>query len=675
MASAKTSLSSRSPDAQALAAAPARPGLALQPLITAIAAVAALYFGADIFIPLALALLVTFALSPVVSFLRRWRIPRVPAVILAVLGALVWIVVFLAIVATQLGTLADNLPNYQYNLTQKVRSLRDMNVGEGIIERATRVIDQLGREMEGQRRNASGLDAPTTLEPPAAEDGEEPEREPIPVVISQPAMAPLTMLTTFVVPLIEPIATIGIVIVVVIFMLIRREDLRDRFIRLVGSHDMQRTTTALQDAGRRVGQYLLMQLVVNVTYAIPIGVGLWLIGVPNAALWALMCLVLRFIPYIGPIVGAMFPLALSIAVAPGWSLFLWTAALFVTLELISNNFIEPLLYGSRTGMSPVAVILSAIFWTWLWGPVGLLLSTPLTVCLVVLGRHVPQFHFLDVLLGNEPVLSPSEQLYQRLIAGNPEEATERAEELLRDLSLVSFYDTVAMATLKRAEEDRSRGVLDDLRRERVAEGIETLVENLEDHEDGSVVVEEDEDEDEVEARTETEPAVTSGMPVVAVAGGRGNLDDAAASLMADLLERAGSEVTLVGHDELSSARTMRTDLADRDVILVSYLNDESSAHARYLVRRLRRQRNKAVIVVGFWREDTDAADAKRLRDAVKCDHVVQSLGEALALLRDIGAQDRIEEAVETDREEAPKRKPAPRKAARAKAPPKVVAEP
>ena len=230
-----------------------------------------------------------------------------------------------------------------------------------------------------------------------------------------------------------------------------------------------------------MARYLLSQLAVNVAYALPIGIGLWVIGVPNAPLWGLMALILRFIPYIGPIIASIFPLALALAVDPGWTMVLWTAALFVVLELVSNNVVEPWVYGSRTGLSPLAIIVAAIFWTWLWGPMGLLLSTPLTVCLVVLGRHVPQFEFLDVLLGNEPVLDPHQQLYQRLLAGDPTEATDRAEAYLEDNTILSFYETVAVPALALAEEDRSRGVLTDERRSRVAESAQALVDNLDDY--------------------------------------------------------------------------------------------------------------------------------------------------------------------------------------------------
>jgi predicted PurR-regulated permease PerM len=619
----------------------------LQPVIAAIAVVAALYFGRDIFVPLALALLLTFALSPVVSWLRRWRVPRIPAVMAAVAGALMAMLLFGAVVASQLATLAENLPLYQQNITMKVRAVREASVGEGIIQRASRMLETLGREIERDTET----DAPPTAGP-GEEAEDEPgsvEIEPIPVLIREPAKAPLELLRTIVGPLVEPVATGGIVLVFVIFMLIRREDLRDRFIRLMGASDIHRSTTALQDAGRRVGQYLLMQLVVNVTYAIPVGIGLWIIGVPNAVLWGLLALVLRFIPYVGPIIAALFPLALAVAVDPGWTMLVWAGALFVTLELISNNFVEPWLYGSRTGLSPVAIILAAIFWTWLWGPIGLLLSTPLTVCLVVLGRHVPQFQFLDVLLGNEPVLSPSEQLYQRLLAGDPDEATDRAEEFLRTRSLVDFYGEVAMPALILAEEDRARGVLDDARRERVADGVETLVDNLAEHVDVDPEDEDDTNEEKAE-RGSAATGVAEEPDAIArdivCAGGRGNLDDASVVMLADVLERAGATVAVVSHEEMVSGRASRIDLMGKELIIVGYLNEDSAAHARYVVRRLRRLRRDAVIAVAMWGEGADEAFAERMREKIRCDHVVGTIGQMLAVARDLGSEEEAREAAE-----------------------------
>ena len=355
----------------------------------------------------------------------------------------------------------------------------------------------------------------------------------------------------------------------------------------------------------------LMQLLVNVAYGIPIGIGLWLIGVPNPLLWGMLSVVLRFVPFIGPIIAAAFPLALSIAVDPGWTMLLWTAALFIVLEMISGNIVEPWLYGASTGLSSIAILAAAVFWTWLWGPVGLLLSTPLTVCLVVLGRHVPQFGFLNVLLGSEPVLEPAESLYQRLLAGDPDEATERAEEFLKSHPILTYYEEVAIPALSMFEHDRARGVLTDERRTLVAAAALTLVDNLSEHEDADCL------------RKRTRPrrtAITNRACAcfkgrgpdwqdrsVLCAGGRGNLDDVAAAILAQLLERRGIGTRVASFQAIATGTYASLDLSGIQVVCLSYMNPDSIAHARYAVRRLRRRTN-VPIVVGFW--SVDAADPK-----------------------------------------------------------------
>lgn len=606
------------------------------PLVTGIIAIGALYFARDIFIPLALALLLTFALAPLVTRLRRWSIPKPLAVMIVVISAFIGILGFGSVVAGQLGILAENLPSYQYNIEAKIRTIKEAQSGNTIFDKASKMVKRLGAEI-GKSDNVTPL--------PGAPVEASDEPEPMPVKIVDPELQPLEILQTVAGPLIEPIASAGIVIIFVIFMLMRREDLRDRFIRLVGAHDIHRTTLALDDAGQRVGQYLLMQLIVNVSYGIPVGIGLWIIGVPNPVLWGTLAMALRFIPYAGPVIAAVFPLLLSIAVDPGWSMLFWTAALFIVLELVSNNVVEPLLYGSKTGLSPVAILLAAVIWTWLWGTIGLFLATPLTVCLVVLGRHVPQFEFLDVLLGNEPVLQPAEQLYQRLLSGDPDEATERAEQYLEEETITTFYDKVGVAALGLAERDRARDVLEEPRRRRVAESALILVENLSEYEE-----EDDDDEDEAQEKAEkksapvklakvTEQKEIEDKPVktktVLCAGGHGNLDDAAAFMMADLLEREDIPVRFVFHDTLETPNISKLDLTGIDMIVVGYLNVSSTAHARYLVRRLRRRRAKLPIIIGFWgAEDTEAVDRQKLLASTKSSFVTLTLEETIDLINE-----------------------------------------
>ncbi|TPL96154.1 AI-2E family transporter [Mesorhizobium sp. B2-3-10] len=606
-----------------LSPAAPHPRTSLPNVATIVTTVAALYFGREVFLPIAIALLLTFALAPLVSALKRAGVPRIAAVIVSVLGAFAALALFSFIVATQVSELAQNIPVYQANILTKVRSLKETGVGGGIIARLSKVVERVGQEIDRQET------------PPPAATLEKP-REPVPVEIVS-RERPLEVLQNIVGPLISPLGSAGLIIVVVIFMLLEREDLRDRFIRLVGYGDLHRTTEALQDAGKRVGRYLLMQLVVNIVYAVPIAAGLWVLGIPNALLWGLLALGLRFVPYIGPAIGMLLPLFLALAVAPGWSLVLWTAALFVVMELITGNVVEPWLYGSRTGLSSLAIIVAAIFWTWLWGPLGLVLSTPLTVCLVVLGRHVPQFEFLDVLFGNEPVLEPHARLYQRLLAGDPDEATDHAEEMLEEKYLVEFYDKVAIPALLLGEQDRARGVMGDQQRRQVAESALVMVANLDDsaheeaeEEDGPPAAEEEPDDKDRSGEDETELPDGTDLSVLCT-GGRGELDDAAAAMLAQVLEVQGTTVSKAGFADMEPANIRRLELEGIDTVVVGFLNRDSVKHARFLVRRLKRAKAALRVGIVFWsqgpNEDKEAA-AKLARD-INADFVAHGMVDAV----------------------------------------------
>ncbi|AMY01316.1 AI-2E family transporter [Mesorhizobium ciceri] len=608
----------------ALSAAAPHPRTSLPNVAAIVTTVAALYFGREVFLPIAIALLLTFALAPLVAALKKLGIPRIAAVIASVLGAFAALGLFSFIVATQVSELAQNIPVYQTNILTKIRSLKETGVGGGILARLSKVVERVGQEIDRQDPSL-----------PAAAP-EKPPREPVPVEIVAHER-PLQVLQNVVGPLISPLGSAGLIIVVVIFMLLEREDLRDRFIRLVGYGDLHRTTEALQDAAKRVGRYLLMQLVVNIVYAIPIAIGLWALGIPNALLWGLLALALRFVPYIGPIIGMLLPLFLALAVAPGWSLVLWTAALFVVMELITGNVIEPWLYGSRTGLSPLAIIVAAIFWTWLWGPLGLILSTPLTVCLVVLGRHVPQFEFLDVLFGNEPVLEPHARLYQRLLAGDPEEATDHAEEMLEEKYLVEFYDKVAIPALLLGEQDRVRGVMGDLQRRQVAASALMLVANLDDsaqeeagEEEGPPVAAEASDDDDPGGEDETELPDGTDMSVLC-AGGRGELDDAAAAMLAQVLEVQGATVSKASFADMEPAGIRRLELETVDTVVVGFLNRDSIKHARFLVRRLKRAKAALRVGIVFWSEadSEDKETAGKLARDMNADFVAHGMVDAV----------------------------------------------
>jgi predicted PurR-regulated permease PerM len=601
-----------------VAPSPAGGAQTLSTLAVITATIVALYFGADILIPIALAVLLSFALAPLVNRLRRLGLPRVPAVLAVVLLAFLAIGGFGVLVGKQLAQLADNLPQYQETIRTKIRSLQIASPGGGFLERASSMLHELGQEIKNAQEASP---APATSGRVTIERATD---EPITVRVEEPPPSPFEVIENVALPLLAPIGTAGIVVVFVIFMLLEREDLRDRLIRLVSGGNLHQTTEAMNEAAKRVSRYLLMQLVVNASYGIPIGVGLWLIGIPNALLWGVLATVLRFVPYVGPFIAALFPIALAVAVDPGWSMLLWTVALFLGLELLSNNVIEPWLYGSSTGMSTVAILAAAVFWTTLWGPMGLLLSTPLTVCLAVIGRYVPQLAFLDVMLGSEPVLSPPERLYQRMLAGDPEEGEDIAEEFLEDHPLGVFYDEVGLPALRLAEADRAAKILGGATRVVVTESFIKVVAELADHDDDAT---EPADEDGAGPAVH-QPAWSPGKPVACIAG-RTGLDRAAAAMLAQLLERRGIGTMVLPADAVSGEGIRAVDLAGVELVCVSYLSAAGAAHARHACRRLRRRAPSARIMVGLWSgglANNKSADAAA---GLSADLVATSLAQAV----------------------------------------------
>jgi predicted PurR-regulated permease PerM len=602
---------------------PATPPLpappAHSPLLTAggiVLAIGGLYFGRDIFIPFALSILLGFALAPLVNRLRRLKLPRVAAVLLAVTLAFVLIGGIAYVVGRQVVQLADNLPSYQTTITQKIRSLQESAPGGGVVDRVTTTIQDLSKEISGPDKPAPSSSGPSL-------GGTAPAQEPITVRLERPEAQPLDIIRTVVGPLLAPLATAGLVIIFVIFILLEQEDLRDRFIKLAGAGDLQRSTQALNDAAARVSRYLLMQLVVNLTYGVPIGVALYVIGVPNAVLWGLLAAVLRFVPYLGPFLAALFPIALAVAVDPGWSMLLWVIGLFLLAELISNNVVEPWLYGSSTGLSSLAIIMAAIFWTTLWGPVGLFLATPLTVCLVVIGRYVPQLEFLGVLLGSDPVLAPEERLYQRLLAGNLEEAAEMAEDYVDEHSSREFYDHVAIPALRLAENDRQRSTTDTNYRRQVASTAICVVREIEEH------VREKAANDAEGADSSAEPAIGSGTPVLCIAG-RTELDGAAAEMLAQVLGERGIGTRILPPISVSEGALGQLDLTGVEVVCLSYLHPQPQVYARYICRRLRRRAPHVRFVVCCWNAPPHGGQSEDMSRQMQADAAIVSVETCVA---------------------------------------------
>ena len=539
--------------------------------------VAGLYFAREILVPFALAVLLSFMLTPLLRGLHRLRVPRGPAVAVTVLVGFLAVAGFVAVVAGELAGLARQLPVYEANLQSKIGALSAGFPGAGVLRRANDVV-----------RDLRGALARTTVHQAERAQNPEATKPPVPVVIRAPPATPLETVEGLVGPLLAPLATAGLVAVFVIWMLLHREDLRDRVLGL-GGGDLHRTTQAMDDAAERVSRYLTRQLTVNAGCALPIGIGLAVIGIPYAALWAAMVLLLRFLPYLGIVIAAAFPLALALALDPGWSLVAWTIALFVVVESVVANLIEPRLYGASTGLSPLAVIAAAVFWTWLWGPVGLLLSTPVTACLVVLGRHIPQLGFLGVLFGSEPALSAEQTFYQRLLAGDPEEACEQAEEFLKQGELAEFFDAVVVPALALAQADCDRGVLPPEKRAMVAAGVRGMLDDLCDE----------------PAQTETSAAVASARAVCVA--GRNELDEVAARLLSCLLQDAGCPAPVLPALALGDPGQPWPRLDETGLVCLSLVGSASPARVRYLVRRLRRRAPRAHLMVGLWGEGFDMA--------------------------------------------------------------------
>jgi predicted PurR-regulated permease PerM len=520
---------------------------------------AGLYFGADILVPLTLAALLGFVLDPLVNFLTRWRWPRALAVTVVMLftaGVLACTAVF---VGSQIAALSHDLPTYQSTIQKKLRTLRQTIVARRPFGDASSVLDVVEGEVDAARR------ALAPSKPAAATR----------VQVEPAAKSPLQSLMDLVGPVLKPVGTAGLVLVFLIFILLGRSDLRDRALRLVGGN-LHQTTDAMNEAAQRVSRYLTMQLLINLLYGLPFAVGLWLIGVPGAPLWGLLSITLRFLPYVGSIIGAVFPLTLAFAVDPGWDMFLWTAGLVLTLELISNNVAEPLLYGSSTGLGPLAVLVSATFWTVLWGPVGLVLATPLTVCLVVMGRHLPPLRFLDVLLGSDPVFDAPTRLYQRLLAGNVEEAIEQAECEVQHESLRRFYSATAVPALALALREQARCAPEH--RRRVQRGLSALVRDL---------------------RAAVPPVPAIGEPLLCI-GLRTDADNLAAQMLAHALAVEGLPAQALPATRVSAEQIPGLALGSTPGVVLVSAHPPPGVVARYVCRRLRREWPGVPLVISTW---------------------------------------------------------------------------
>ena len=599
-------------------------GSALTGVVFGCVIIACLYFGREVLVPIALAVLMSFLLAPPVRLLQGWRVPRGLAVIVVVVVAFAAIFSLGGLMVAEVNQLASDLPRYQSTLREKIQSLRGATAVTGTLERASEVLQELNSDLNMPKRGAPARAPPTP--------GGGPSSDAIQVEIAQPNSSALQTLGAIITSLVSPLTTSGIVVIFVIFILAQRQDLRNRLVRLAGSRDIQRTTAAFDDAAERLSRLFLTQVALNAGFGLVVGAGLWVIGVPSAPLWGMLAMIFRFLPYIGPVISAIFPLILAAAAGTGWAMVLWTAVLFVIVETIAGQIIEPLAYGHSSGLSPIAVITSATFWTWLWGPIGLILATPLTICLVVLGRHVDRLAFFTVILGDQPALMPAELVYQRMLARDPVEASEQARMFLREKSLLAYYEDVLLEGLKLAAADAERGLLDPERTLLIRDAVADIVDDLSDHKDipkpaGEAVAEALTNvarESPSETARELAGRGRTGKLVVCIPG-LGLIDEALALILTQLLERRGVDVRAEEAGAWSKSRVASLDVKDVALICLCYMETPSPAQMHFAVRRLRRKAPAAIILVALLGATSAVDDEEVVQALVKLDLIKSTL--------------------------------------------------
>jgi len=578
--------------------------------------VGALYVGKDILIPLALAALLTFLLSPLVSIFERW-VGRVASVLLIVLVLLAAVTAGGWVLTQQVIDLATKLPDYQQNIHHKLQSLQMPSTGR--FGRTSKAIQELEKDFPGSSGKDAAAHGSGRSEADSHPDGAgspgPSATKPMPVEIVTPADESARMVGGMASRMLGPFGTGALVLLLVIFMLLKREDVRGRLIRLIGQGHISSTTRAMEDAGTRVSRYLLMQLLVNFGFGTFIAIGLLFIGVPNAILWGILAAVLRFVPYIGTWIAAALPFTLSLAASSGWKMPLLALGLFVVLDLSISNAIEPLLYGSSTGVSSIALILAAVFWTWLWGTVGLVMATPLTVCLVVMGRHVPKLQFLSVLLSDEDALSRTEECYHRLLAGDLNGASRLSEKHLKEGTLGSLYDTILLPVVVEAEKDFAAGRLDEEQRTAVEQGLRDIITDNENLQQKDV------------------PTPSAAVTVhVACLPARTDRDEIAGAMLTQILQQGAFAAMNVPGKLTTGEAIGEVEKEHPDAVVISVVPPSTVIHARFLCAKLRARFSKLKIVVCLIGLPEAGEDASERLRAAGADDVVSSLEETVALL-------------------------------------------
>lgn len=552
--------------------------IVLTSTVVGIVVLAVLYWAQAVCIPVAMAVFFTFLLAPLVTALQRRGLGRTPSVLLVVLGAVLVLGVVIWIVTAQATSLVNEAPKYTENIIGKIKSLRQIGHGPG----TKRLAEMIG-EITGE------LASPSTNEGIADNAVHAPEKA-TEVMVQPESPAWLAALPTLLGRMAETLGGLAMALVLLAFMLLKREDLRNRLIRLIGHGRITATTKALDDASHRISRFLLMQLIVNGTFGMTVAVALLAIGVQYAILWGFLGFILRYIPYIGPWIAALPPILLSLAMFEGWLQPLLVIGLFLVIELVTSNVVEPRLYGHSIGVSEVALLVAAAFWAFLWGPIGLVLSSPLTVCLMVLGKHVPHLGFLDVLLGDEPVLAPDVMFYQRLLARDQDEATELVLTHIKTSSPEQVYDELLIPALNYAKRDRERDDVTETDEQFVLKATREILEDLGERHDAAGVA---------EARGVNGTEVNAKVGILACPA-RDEADRLGIIMLHQLLDPGKWEVEITAVETLTSEVVERVAEREPGLVCIGALPPGGLAHTRYLCKRLRARFPKIKIVVGRW---------------------------------------------------------------------------
>lgn len=587
-------------------------------------AIAALYFGRQIFIPLALALVLSFLLTPLVGLLEKARLGRVPAVLavmvlgFALTAGLAWEV------AGQLLDITGHIRDYKSNLEETIRSLHPPK--NGPIGQATATVRELNKEL---------ATAPAQQSHDA--NGTARTARPVPVQVTAPPTNLVEDLRALLGPLAGPGETAAIVVIFTAFMLIKREDLRNRLIRLGGEGRLTVMTKALDDASQRLSRYLLLQFLVNAGYGLIFGLGLYFTQIPHALLWGILAALLRLIPYVGTLIATAFPITMALAVFPGWQHALIIFGLFVILEAIVGNVVEPWLYGAHTGISSIAILVAAVFWSVLWGPVGLILSTPLTVCLMLLGRYVPRLAFLEVLLGDEPALSPPELFYQRLLAMDQDEARKTVETQLEEQSLEAVYSSVLIPALRLSEEDRHMDVVGERTNEFISQSTREIIDDLGDRvlaQESAKKGEDKKDADEDPGKALPDSRLAD-IRIVTIPA-RDEADELVGMMFSQVLRQAGYAATYLAIGTVEDM-LQQVGQGNFQIVCVSALPPFAVGQARSLCKRLRSRFPDLTIMIGLW-DFAGGVPKAQERVGSNCGHgVATSLAEGLLQVRRVTA--------------------------------------